>query len=142
MKLSRVLRADFDSVLKFWSENDGVGTRGFESLGQLDAFLNRNPGLSFKITDGDEIVGTIMCGHDGRRGYVHHLVVKKDYPTLAIGKTLIDRGLKELRAVGIAKCHIFIAADNSGCVEFWRSIAWDESGGLKLFSHDIEYPAT
>ncbi|HUZ18513.1 MAG TPA: GNAT family N-acetyltransferase [Spirochaetia bacterium] len=142
MKLSRLSGGDFDEVFAFWRDNNGVGTSHIESREHLDTFLQRNPGLSFKITDRDAIVGTIICGHDGRRGYVHHLAVKNGYSKIEIGRALIDRTLRGLHDIGIRKCHIFIAADNKGSIDFWRSINWDETGDLKIFSHDIEFPAT
>lgn len=117
-----------------------MGTGGIETAEMLSVFLKRNPGLSFKITDRDEIVGTVLCGHDGRRGYLHHLAIADGYSNQNIGRTLIDSSLRGLERHGIQRCHIFISDRNEGGQEFWKSIDWDEQGDLTIFSHDIEYP--
>ncbi|HUX20229.1 MAG TPA: GNAT family N-acetyltransferase [Spirochaetia bacterium] len=142
MKLSRLVPSDFDKAVSFWRHAQGMGTSGIETAEILTSFLRHNPSLSFKITDRDTIVGTILCGHDGRRGYVHHLAVESAYLTQNVGKTLIDRSLEGLNRLGIKKCHIFISASNKGGQEFWKSIDWSEQGDLTVFSHDIEYPTS
>lgn len=117
-----------------------MGTSGIETAHMLTVFLKRNPGLSYKITDRDEIVGTILCGHDGRRGYLHHLAIASGYSNQNIGRTLIDHSLQSLERHGIRRCHIFISAQNKSGQEFWKSIDWAEQGDLTVFSHDIEFP--
>ncbi len=140
MKLSRLGPKDFGNALSFWRHAHGMGTSGVETEEMLASFLKRNPGLSFKITDRDEIVGTVLCGHDGRRGYLHHLAIRSGYSNHKIGKSLIDRSLRGLEQIGISRCHIFISASNKDGHEFWKSINWDEQGDLTVFSHDIEFP--
>jgi ribosomal protein S18 acetylase RimI-like enzyme len=140
MKLSRLVTADYDNAVSLWRHAQGMGTSGIETAEAFSSFLKRNPALSFKITDRGKIVGTILCGHDGRRGYLHHLSVAAGYPNQSIGKTLIDRSLDGLNRIGIRKCHIFISVSNKAGQEFWRSVDWNEQGDLTVFSHDIEYP--
>lgn len=103
--------------------------------------MARNPGLSFKVIDGEEIIGTGIFGRDGRRGYIHHLAVKEGYSRKRIGKVLVDRSLKELQALGVRKCRLFIATEDADSVELRRSIEWTEGTDFMLFSHDIEYPS-
>lgn len=140
MKLSRLASSDYENALTFWRRARGMGTTGIETTERLASFLKRNPGLSFKITDRDEIIGTILCGHDGRRGYLHHLAIAPAYTDQNVARTLIDRSLRSLERHGIRRCHIFISAQNKGGQEFWKSVDWDEQGDLTVFSHDIEYP--
>lgn len=140
MKLSRLAPQDFESALTFWRHAQGMGTSGIETGEMLATFLKRNPGLSFKITDRDEIIATILCGHDGRRGYLHHLAIAPGYSNQHVGRALIDRSLRGLEHRGIRRCHIFISAQNKGGPEFWKSIDWAEQGDLTVFSHDIEFP--
>ncbi len=142
MKLSRLAPTDFESAVSFWRHAQGMGTSGIETAEALSSFLKRNPSLSFKITDRDEIVGTILCGHDGRRGYLHHLAIAAGYSNRNIGKTLIDRSLAGLNRLGIRRCHIFISAANKAGQEFWKSVDWNEQGDLTVFSHDIEFPTS
>lgn len=142
MRLSRLAPSDFENAVSFWRHAQGMGTSGIETAEVLSSFLKRNPSLSFKITDRDEIVGTILCGHDGRRGYLHHLAIAEGHSNQNIGRALIDRSLEGLNRLGIRRCHIFISASNKGGQEFWKSIDWNELGDLTVFSHDIEYPTS
>lgn len=139
MKLSRLRPSDFDETLSFWNGAEGMSASGSEKPDAFATFLERNPGLSFKVTDRDRIVGTILCGHDGHRGYVHHLAVAPGYSDRNVGQTLVERSLSGLERLGIERCHIFVGTGNNR--EFWKSIAWGRQGDLAIFTHDIEYPA-
>lgn len=142
MKLSHLGPKDCENTLSFWRHSEGLGTGAVETTEMLSSFLKRNPGLSFKVTDRDEIVGTILCAHDGRRGYLHHLAIKSSYSDHSVGKTLIDRTLRGLDQLGIRRCHVFIATDNQGGQISWKSGNWKERDNLMIYSHDIEFPTT
>ncbi len=142
MKISKLSPGDFEKASAFWTSTRGMmGQMGTDSEQALATFLKRNPGLSFKVVDNDEIVGTILCGHDGRRGYLHHLAVAEQYLGQGLGKVLTDRSIEELRRLGIAKCHLFVDSRNSEGQQFWKSIHWNEQNDIRIFSHDIEYPS-
>lgn len=63
---------DYDEVLALWRTSEGVGLSDADSDEGVARFLDRNPGLSFVARDGEHLVGAVLCGHDGRRGYIHH----------------------------------------------------------------------
>ncbi|MFQ5903472.1 MAG: GNAT family N-acetyltransferase [Candidatus Binatia bacterium] len=70
---------DYDEVLALWQTSEGVGLSDADLEEGVARFLDRNPGLSFVALDGEHLVGAVLCGHDGRRGYIHHLVVSKPH---------------------------------------------------------------
>ncbi|MBW4641017.1 MAG: GNAT family N-acetyltransferase [Gloeocapsa sp. UFS-A4-WI-NPMV-4B04] len=65
-----------------------------------------------------------MCGHDGRRGYLQHLIVAIDYRNKGIGATLIQKCLSKLEEIGIFKTHIDVLVDNNIANQYWSNRGW------------------
>ena len=74
--------------------------------------------------DNNKIVGAVLCGHDGRRGYLRHLTVKKESRQNGLGRKLVQHCLQGLAETGINKCHLFVFADNSKGQSFWKNVGW------------------
>lgn len=128
----------YDQVYSLWENCDGIGLSSADSRPAIQKYLERNPGFSLIAYDDDLVVGTILCGHDGRRGYIHHLAVRSDYRCQGIGCLLVDKSLSELQSFGIQKCHLFIFNDNSGGIKFWESIGWTYRQDIGVVSKIIE----
>ena len=129
----------YDDVLALWQQSEGLGLSNADSRESIKSYLDRNPGMSFiAITTDEEIVGTILGGHDGRRGYIHHLTVHHDFRQKGLARKLVDRCQQELRAAGIQKCHIFIFNDNISGIEFWKRIGWIHRSDISVISKNIE----
>jgi putative acetyltransferase len=117
--------ADYEPVLALWQSTEGVGLNESDTPGAIARFLARNPGLSLVATGvSGEIVGAVLCGHDGRRGYLHHLAVAKSSRGQGLGRALVQRCLDQLRALGIAKCNLFLLAHNEAGRAFWAHEGW------------------
>jgi len=127
--------SDYDAVLALWQSSDGVGLSDADSREAIGRYLARNPGLSFTAWDGDLLVGAVLCGHDGRRGYVHHLAVRPSHRRQGIGKALAARCLDALAAEGIDKCHLFVFAVNADAIAFWKRVGWTQRVDLNVMSH-------
>lgn len=125
---------DYDEVLALWQTSEGVGLSDTDLEGSIASYLQRNPGLSFVARDGQHLVGAVLCGHDGRRGYIHHLAVRESHRRRGLGRALVERCLSALRRAGIDKCHIFVFADNQGTIAFWKSIGWTQRVELVMMS--------
>jgi len=122
-------------VMQLWQRCPGVGLSEADSRENMEIFLQRNPGLSFLARSGrGELVGTILAGHDGRRGYIYHLAVLPAHRRRGIGSTLVRRCLASLAAQGIGKCHIFVFADNDPGKRFWTAAGWSERADIRVFS--------
>ena len=125
---------DYDDVVSLWEAAEGVGLSDADSRESTAAYLAHNPGLSFAAHDEGQLVGAVLCGHDGRRGYVHHLAVRRSHRRRGIGRTLADRCLAALRREGIHKCHLFVFSENREAVAFWRKIGWTQRIELVMMS--------
>jgi len=131
---------DYEQVQSIWKSSDGVGLDAdVDSRDRIAMYLQRNPGLSFVATEKKQVVGAVLCGHDGRRGYLHHLAVTEKLRGQGVGALLVDKTLSKLRAIGIRRCHIFVYAENDGGIDFWKRIGWNERSDLKINSKEITF---
>jgi ribosomal protein S18 acetylase RimI-like enzyme len=126
---------DVAAALDLWSEAEGIGLGTSDSPAHLEAFLARNPGLSWVALRGASLAGAALCGHDGRRGYIHHLAVAPSERRSGIGRKLVAQCLSALRDAGIVKCHIFVFRANPFGELFWSSTGWQRRDDVDMFSH-------
>jgi putative acetyltransferase len=123
---------DFDAVIALWRRTEGVGLNESDTRRANTAYLRRNPKLSFVAEKDGRIIGAVLCGHDGRRGYLHHLAVSKRHRCRGIGRRLVNACLAKLRQAGIPKCNIFIFASNAEGMKFWTRTGWSLRTELRL----------
>jgi N-acetylglutamate synthase len=124
---------DYDEVVAIWQAAEGVGLHDdVDSREGIAAYLARNPGASQVARQAGRIIGAVLCGHDGRRGFLYHLAVADSWRCMGVGRALVDACLAKLAAVGIPKCNIFVFADNGGGKAFWRQTGWNERADLKI----------
>ena len=128
---------DYEEVYALWKNTEGIGLSDADSKEGIKRFLERNPGLSYVAVDGKEIVGAALCGHDGRRGYIHHLAVATSHRKQGIGKSLVGRCMFALMQIGIAKCHLFVFGGNQEAIEFWNKVGWTERVELMMMSQQV-----
>ncbi len=129
----RCLRiADYDAVIALWRRTAGVGLNESDTRRAIAVYLHRNPCLSFVAERDGQIIGAVLCGHDGRRGYLHHLAVAKRHRRRGLGRRLVIACLAKLRRAGIPKCNIFIFADNTKGMKFWARTGWSLRRELRL----------
>jgi putative acetyltransferase len=129
---------DHDQVVALWRTDSGVGLSVSDSREGVARYLDDDHCVGFVACDGnaDEaaIVGAVLCGHDGRRGYVTHLAVVESHRRRGIGAALSDRCIEWLRDQGIDKCHVVVFADNHEAMDYYRATGWIERTELVLFS--------
>lgn len=126
--------ADYNEVMKLMSDTPGVVVRAADSPEAIGRYLARNPGLSLVAESDGRLVGCLLCGHDGRRGYLHHVVVTPAYRGQGVGRALVGQALDGLAAEGIAKTHIDVFADNAAALAFWQRIGWHLRDDIRRLS--------
>ena len=127
--------ADYRPLLDLWQQCDGLSLREADSKEGLARYLERNPGLSFVALHEDRICGSLMAGHDGRRGYIQHLAVAPDRRRCGIGKELLGRCLAALLDVGIVKSHVHVLKHNRTGIDFWTRLGYVERDEIAMFSY-------
>jgi ribosomal protein S18 acetylase RimI-like enzyme len=126
---------DYNAVHAFWLACEGVGLGQGDSREAVARFLLRNPEMSLIAQAGDQMAGMVLCGHDGRRGFLYHLAVLPAFRSQGIGRALVERCLSVLAAEGIEKCNIVVYRDNDEGKGFWRRLDWVEREDLAYLQH-------
>jgi putative acetyltransferase len=138
MEIRELRIENLEEVLSLWQKTEGVGLDSdTDTKDRIRLYLQRNPGLSFAAFEKRKVIGTVLSGHDGRRGYLHHLTVAETYRGKGIGTALVDKVISKLQMLGIRKCNIFVFADNTNGQEFWKKSGWVERTDLKVMSKNI-----
>jgi ribosomal protein S18 acetylase RimI-like enzyme len=136
-----ILRAmrlsDYEAALELWQRCEGIGLGASDTRPAIAAYLRRNPGFSFVVTRNGVVFGTVLGGHDGRRGYLHHLAVDAPQRRAGLGRKLVERCLTKLRKAGIQKCNIFVFAGNKEGMKFWTRSGWGARPDLCLLQVDL-----
>jgi len=125
---------DYDEVRALWEVSDGIQVSDIDSSVSIERFLNRNAGLSFVARENDQLVGAVLCGHDGRRGYIDHLAVRSSHRRQGIGRSLVSRCLFHLMRMGIRRWNLFVLEDNQEARSFWTHLGWAEKVELVTMS--------
>ncbi|MDN3659831.1 GNAT family N-acetyltransferase [Vibrio agarivorans] len=126
--------SDYPQVIQLWQGTDAMLLREADSLANIDKYLSHNSGLSFVAETSQEIIGAILVGTDGRRGYVQHLAVKESMRGEGIGASLIDSAVAALSAIGIEKTHLFVVNENIGAQRLYEKLGWFPRDEVRMYS--------
>ncbi|HEX6807323.1 MAG TPA: GNAT family N-acetyltransferase [Gemmatimonadaceae bacterium] len=126
---------DIPEAVALWRAADGVVLRDADEAAPLREYLQRHAASSFVAVSGSRVIGTVLCGHDGRRGYLYHLTVEHTHRGRGIGRALATRALDALRHDGIEKCHLMVVSENAEAREFWSALGWQMRSDVVLMSY-------
>ena len=130
-----MVQEDIPAALALWQGLPGIGLRDADTPPALVRYLNRNPGSSFvAVDDGGVLCGVSLAGHDGRRGYLHHVAVSPALQKRGLGRRLVEDCLAALRADGIEKVNFWVKADNAAGLAFWNRVGGRERTDLVIVS--------
>lgn len=129
--------SDYEEVLALWQNTEGVGLNESDTRSAIAAYLKRNPGMSFVARDGNNLIAAVLCGHDGRRGYLHHLAVAPPYRRKGLGTRLVEKCLASLKRLRIVKCNIFLFTDNADGEQFWAGNGWKKRLDICLVQRNL-----
>ena len=120
--------ADYDEVRALWMTIRGFGIRALDdSREDIERFIRRNPTTSVVARMDGKIVGSILCGSDGRQGALYHVCVAKAYRRRHIGTHMVGWCMHQLKALGINKVALIAFAGNDVGNAFWKTIGWKRS---------------
>jgi putative acetyltransferase len=128
---------DYEAVADLWRRTEGMGLNESDSRPAIAQFLQRNAGMSAIAIDDNRVAGAVLCGHDGRRGYLHHLAVARDRRRRGIAVALLDWCFARLRDAAIPKCNIFLFRDNESGAAFWRHNGWSDRDDLAVLQKTV-----
>lgn len=112
----------------------GVSVRGADSPDATARYLIRNPGLSFIAELDGRIVACALCGHDGRRGYLQHVIVHESHRGQGVAANLVERCVAGLEKLGILKTHIDVFTSNREAQRYWERRGWSRRDDIVRYS--------
>ncbi len=121
---------DYDEIYAMWQITSKRALSPSDSRENIESYLRRNPDMSMAAVCDGKIVGTVLAGHDGRTGFIHHTAVHPDYRRQHIGKALVEKALEKLSEAGIKKTQIYCYSDNSAGQEFWSSMGFKRTDNV------------
>ena len=117
--------SDYDSVYNLWINTPGMGLNSVDDSKEgIEKFLKRNPATCFVAEEDGKIVGVIMAGNDGRRGYIYHTAVLPEFRGKHIAKILVENAMAALEKEGITKVALVVFEKNQNGNGFWEKIGF------------------
>lgn len=125
MNIRPMTIADYSAVYELWLSCKGMGLNDLDdSKDGIARFLKRNPETCFVAETADKIIGAVIAGNDGRRGYIYHTAVSPEYRRQGIAKRLTEAALNALKELGINKTALVVFERNADGNAFWESIGF------------------
>ena len=112
---------DYEGVYKLWMSCTGMGLNNLDDSKEgIEKFLCRNPETCFIAEEDNEVVGVILAGNDGRRGYIYHTAVNPSLRNQGIGTALVQAAMEALHSLGINKVALVVFSKNEDGNTFWE----------------------
>lgn len=129
---------DYEKLFEMWQSTPNMGLRSLDDSKEgISFFLKRNPNTNFVAYDDNKLIGAILSGHDGRRGYIYHTVVLPEYRRQGIATNLVDMAVKALQEEGITRVCLNVMETNEQGKKFWIDRGWEKKDFLGFYSKAI-----
>lgn len=129
---------DYEALFTMWTNTPNMGLRSLDDSKEgISRFLKRNPHTSFVAYENGQLVGAILSGHDGRRGYIYHTVVLPAYRGRGIASRLVDMAVEALKSEGITRVCLNVMETNEPGKTFWTGKGWEKKDFLGFYSKAI-----
>ncbi len=137
-------RADTDAVVALWLTafpsyaDTSVPHR--DPRRSIEMKLAVQPELFFVVWRGERLVGTVMAGYDGHRGWLYSFAVADDARRLGIGRTMMTHAEAALAALGCRKINLQVLQENDEARQFYSALGYQVEP-LVSFGKRLPLPA-
>lgn len=139
MKIRTMTIDDYDKVYELWINTPGMGLNDLDdSRDGMEKYLKRNPKTCFAAVKENSIVGVIISGHDGRRGYIYHTAVAVSERKQGIGSALVNAAFTALEKEGINKVALVVFSRNDTGNHFWEKCGFTKRNDLIYRNRQIK----
>lgn len=129
---------NYEELFAMWKNTPNMGLRSLDDSKEgISFFLRRNPDTNFVAYEDNKLVGAILSGHDGRRGYIYHAVVLPEYRRRGIASDLVSAAVEALRKEGITRVCLNVMETNEQGKKFWIDKGWEKKDFLGFYSKAI-----
>ena len=113
---------DYDAVYALWLSCAGMGLNDLDDSREgIKRFLDRNPETCFTAVENGKVIGVIIAGNDGRRGYIYHTAVSPEHRRRGIAAALVEQVMAALKKCGINKAALVVFDRNENGNAFWEN---------------------
>jgi len=138
MEIRKMTIADYEPVYRLWTNTDGMGLRSIDDSREgIEKFLNKNPNTNFVAENDGDVIGVILSGNDGRRGFIYHTAVSTSHRGQKIGKVLLNNVYAAMKAEGINKMGLLIYTNNDNGNAFWLAQDWVNRSDLYYYDKNL-----
>ena len=125
-KIKKMDIKHYEEIITLWKNTEGVGLNEYDdSKKSIKKFIEKNPNTCFIAEINTEVIGTIMGGYDGRRGFIYHLMVKHEHRKHGIGKNLLEKVEIGLRREGVRRIYLVLIKENETGMRFWENNGYE-----------------
>ena len=140
MQIRKMTIDDYEGVYELWNNTSGMGMRSVDDSKEgIEKYLKRNPETCFVTEVENKIIGVILSGYDGRRGYIYHTAVSNTVRKQGIGKRLVNIAIEALKEQGINKVSLVAFRTNELGNSFWESQGFEERNDLVYRNKSLNY---
>ena len=136
MTIRKMKENDYNEVRAMWQVTSKRALSKSDGREEICRYLKRNEGLSVVAQEDGKIIGAVLAGHDGRRGFLHHMAVLPGYRRHGVARQMAQEALEGLKREGIDKTHIFVFSDNQAGQAFWSSMGFLRRGDVNVYSSE------
>jgi len=138
MEIRKMTIADYEPIYRLWTNTDGMGLRSIDDSREgIEKFLNKNPNSNFVAENDGEVIGVILSGNDGRRGFIYHTAVSTSHRGKKIGKALLNSVYAAMKEEGINKMGLLIYTNNDNGNAFWIAQDWVNRSDLYYYDKNL-----
>ena len=121
MTIRTMIINDYEQVYDLWLNTPNMGLNNLDDSKEgIAKYLARNPNTCFVAEKDNTIIGAILGGHDGRRGYIHHAAVNEREQRSGVGSALVNAAMSALKREGINKAALVNFSKNEKGNAFWE----------------------
>ncbi len=139
MEIRKMTIGDYEKVYALWLSCKGMGLNDLDDSKEgIEKYLKRNPDTCFVAAEGEEILGAVLAGNDGRRGIFSHTAVSPDRRYEGIGKALVNAAVNAFRELGIHKVNLVVFSRNEAGNAFWEKMGFTKRDDLTYRNYLID----
>ena len=139
MQIRLMIEEDLELVRQLWIECGFTLTES-DTIAELKRMINHNPDLCFvlKKVEDDSIIGAVLGGFDGRRGWIHHLAIHPQYQKKGLGKKIMNKIIGTFEEKKVLKVKLEVLENNKAVIEFYTNLGWDIRPELTTMSFNLQ----
>lgn len=136
-KIRKMTIEDYDEVYSVWELTSKKALCDADNQATISRYLDRNKNLSVVAVADGKIVGTVLCGQDGRRGYLNHVAVLPEYRLHGIAEAMVKECIAGLKNEYIEECDILVYIENEVGIAAWDAMGWTKRDDLSVWFNKV-----